>query len=99
MPHGETTFIRLILLGGFIGLAQLLISSEVITWRVLLGRMILGSASALVALTIEIRVPNAPEALVIGIAAVLSIVGYTVIESTAKAVLRRIAKGKGSTGT
>lgn len=94
MPHGESTFIRLILLGGFIGLAQLLISSEAITWRVLFGRMILGSGSALVALAIEIRIPDAPEAVIIGFASVLAIIGYTAIESSAKALLGRIARGK-----
>jgi hypothetical protein len=43
MPNGETSLLaKLLLIGAVIGLGQLMVSSEQITTRLLVGRMILG---------------------------------------------------------
>lgn len=93
MQNGEASslFTKLILIGAVIGIGQVLVSNERITLRLALGRIILGSAVALVAGGALLQFENVPELAVIGIACALGIAGHTAIEAAVKS---RISKNK-----
>lgn len=81
MPNGETSLLaKLVLIGALIGMGQLLVSNVRITFRILLGRVILGSATALMAGVALIKFEHLHELTIIGIACALGILGSTVIE-------------------
>lgn len=81
MPNGETSLLaKLVLIGALIAMGQLLVSNVRITFRILLGRVILGSATALMAGVALIKFENLNELTIIGIACALGILGSTVIE-------------------
>ncbi len=89
MPNGETSLLaKLLLIGAVIGLGQLMVSSEQITTRLLVGRMILGAAVAPLAAIPLLKFPDMPELVVVGIACALGILGSAFIE----AGLRRLAE-------
>ncbi|OTG79568.1 holin [Acinetobacter sp. ANC 4558] len=81
--HGKT-IITLIIIGGLIGMSKLLVSDEKITFRVLIGRTILGSASSLVAGLVLLQIPDISPLALIGIASALGILGSTYIEEYLK---------------
>ncbi|WP_426762375.1 holin [Hafnia paralvei] len=81
MPNGETSLLaKLVLIGALIAMGQLLVSNVRITFRILVGRVILGSATALMAGVALIKFENLNELTIIGIACALGILGSTVIE-------------------
>lgn len=81
MPNGETSLLaKLVLIGALIAMGQLLVSNVRITFRILVGRVILGSATALMAGVALIKLENLNELTIIGIACALGILGSTVIE-------------------
>lgn len=81
MPNGETSLLaKLVLIGALIAMGQLLVSNVRITFRILLGRVILGSATALMAGVALIKFEHLNELTIIGIACALGILGSTVIE-------------------
>ena len=81
MHSGEGTVWKLILIGAVITLGKLLAEGEVITLRLALGRLILGSAVACVAGIALIHFDDIPDVALVGIASALGIVGHTVIEA------------------
>ncbi|NXZ86290.1 holin [Serratia fonticola] len=92
MPHGESTFFRIVILGGLIGLAQLLVSTTPITLRAFVGRMIMGSAVSLTAGAALIHFKEIDELAIIGIASALGIAGHTAVEALIKRFLRNVKK-------
>lgn len=80
MTEQETLLIKLAAVGGIIGLAKLLVEDKAITFRLLLGRIILGSAIALTSGVALIHITNLHELALIGIACTLGISGQTGIE-------------------
>ena len=74
----------LIIIGAAIGLAKLLVSDEKLTWRLTLGRTILGSASSVIAGAVLLQVPDIDPLALIAIASTLGILGSTFIESWLK---------------
>lgn len=91
MPNGETSlFAKLVLIGALIGAGQLLVGQEKITARLFIGRVILGSAVALVSGVALIQVGDIPELAMIGIACMLGIAGHTAVE----AAIQRWLKNK-----
>lgn len=85
MPNGETSLLaKLLLIGAVIGLGQLMVSNEQITTRLLIGRMILGSAVAPLAAIPLLKFPDMPELVVIGLACALGILGSAFIEAGLK---------------
>ncbi|MFJ5422269.1 holin [Pectobacterium parvum] len=89
MPNGETSFFtNLLLVGAAIGLGKLLVSEERITFRLLVGRIILGSAASMVAGVALIQFPELPELAVLGLASALGIAGSTAIEAIIERKLR-----------
>ncbi len=81
MTEQETLFVKLAAIGGIIGLAKLLVDDkEEITFRVLIGRIILGAAISLTSGVALIHMTNLNELGLIGIACSLGISGQTCIE-------------------
>lgn len=88
MMNGETSLLeKLLLIGAVIGLGQLMVSNERITTRLLVGRMILGSAVAPLAAIPLLKFPDMPELVVIGLACALGILGSAFIEAGLKRCL------------
>lgn len=97
MPNGETSLLaKLLLIGAVIGLGQLMVSNEQITTRLLIGRMILGSAVAPLAAIPLLKFPEMPELVVIGLACALGILGSAFIEAGLKRGLEMYIKRWGS---
>lgn len=80
MSDLDRLIIKLAAIGGIIGLAKLFVSDEEITLKLLLGRVILGSAISLTAGVALIHFSKLDELALIGIACTLGISGQTGIE-------------------
>ncbi|EPN2803322.1 holin [Serratia marcescens] len=94
MNDNDNLLTRLMFLGAFIGLGKLLAGDEPITWRLLLGRTILGSAASLVAGMALLHFDDIDELALVAIASALGIAGHTVIEAAAKRWLYNRNKGR-----
>ncbi|WP_321842696.1 phage holin family protein [Burkholderia cepacia] len=88
MQEHEKTFLELIVMGALIGIAKLLVSSEQLTFRVIVGRALLGSATSMVAGIALLQIPNLDPLALLGIGSALGIVGSQYIEI----LLRRKAR-------
>ncbi len=88
MQEHEKTFMELIIMGALIGIAKLLVSSETLTFRLILGRAVLGSATSMVAGVVLVQIPDLDPIALLGIGSALGIVGSQYIEI----LLRRRAK-------
>lgn len=93
MQEHEKTILELIIMGALIGIAKLLVSSEQLTFRVVFGRALLGSATSMVAGIALLQIPNMDPLALLGIGSALGIVGSQYIEillrRKARAVLGR----------
>ena len=92
MQDHEKTFLTLIVIGGLIGLSRLLVSDERLSWRLVIGRTILGSASSTVAGLILIQVPEIHPNALIAIASALGLLGSTFIEEYLKKSVNKWGK-------
>lgn len=77
-------------IGALIAVGRALTSTERLSWRVVVGRTILGSAVATVAALIYIPFPDAPMPVTLGAGAALGILGEQVLEL----VVRRLISFK-----
>lgn len=84
MQEHDKTVIWLLLMGAIIGVGKLLAGSEPITWRLVIGRMILGSATTTVAGVVLLSIPDIPPIALLAIGSALGIAGSQVIESYVK---------------
>ena len=84
MQEYERKGIYLIVIGGLIGLGNLLVSHEVITPRLIIGRTILGSGSSLVAGTLLLQIPDLNPLALVGFGSALGIIGASAIEAFIK---------------
>lgn len=87
MNDWEKTIAWLAGVGALIAVGRALTSQEKLSWRVVLGRTILGSAVAAVAALIYIPFPDAPMPVVIGAGAGLGILGEQVLELAARRLI------------
>lgn len=92
MTDDESLLVKIGLVGFMLGLAKLLAGDEAITWRKVVGRSLLGTGSSLIAGLVMIPHPNAPQLVVVGAAALLGILGHSLIEWV---VITYIDKKKG----
>jgi hypothetical protein len=94
----EKSIVSLTAVGAFIGLGKLLISSEKITFRVVVGRAILGSATSLLAGIVLYQVPNLHPMAILGLGSGRGIIGQQYLELLLRerfsGLLVRKAKGK-----
>lgn len=70
----------LLLVGGFIGLGQLLASTEKLTGRIIVGRMLSSGGLALCAGSMLQMYPNIDPLALVGIAAVIASLGTSFLE-------------------
>lgn len=80
MQEYEKSLIGLATIGALIGVGKLLVSSDKITFRVVIGRTLLGSATSLLAGVVLWQIPNIHPLALLGIGSGLGIVGQQYIE-------------------
>ena len=80
MQDHEKTLLTLIVIGALIGVSKLLVSTEPLSFRLLFGRAVLGSATSLIAGVVLLQIPEISPLALLGIASALGIMGSTVIE-------------------
>jgi hypothetical protein len=71
---------ELIVMGALIGVAKLLVSGEQLTFRVIVGRALLGSATSMIAGIVLLQIPDLDPLALLGIGSALGIVGSQYIE-------------------
>ncbi|VVD75371.1 holin [Pandoraea horticolens] len=74
------TILGLLVLGAAMGFGKLLVSDEVLTWRLIIGRAILGAGASMIAGVVLIQIPDIPPLALLGIGSVLGTVGAQFIE-------------------
>ena len=84
MEDHEKNLLLLIVIGASIGFAKLLVSDEKLTWRLTIGRTILGAATSTIAGAIILQIPDINPLALIAIASALGILGSTFIENWLK---------------
>ena len=84
MQEHEKNLLLLIVIGASIGFAKLLVSDEKLTWRLTIGRTILGAATSTIAGAIILQIPDINPLALIAIASALGILGSTFIENWLK---------------
>ena len=84
MEDHEKKLRLLIVIGASIGFAKLLVSDEDLTWRLMIGRTILGAATSTIAGAIILQIPDINPLALIAIASALGILGSTFIENWLK---------------
>ncbi len=82
-------------MGALIGIAKLLVSSEQLTFRVIVGRALLGSATSMVAGIALLQIPNLDPLALLGIGSALGIVGSQYIEILLRRKARAVIEGGG----
>jgi CHASE2 domain-containing sensor protein len=87
MNDWERTLAWLAGMGALIAVGRALTSKEKLSWKVAVGRTILGSALSTAAALIYIPFPNAPEVVMIGAGAAVGILGEQVLEFAARRLL------------
>lgn len=84
MQEHEKNLVLLIVIGAAIGFAKLLVSDEKLTWRLTIGRTILGSATSTIAGAVVLQIPDINPMALLAIASALGILGSTFIENWLK---------------
>ena len=84
MQEHEKSLLALVLIGGLIGMSKLLVSSEPLSVRLIIGRTILGSATSVIAGAVLLQVPDINPLALLGIACAFGILGSTFIEEYLK---------------
>lgn len=80
MQDWEKSLWGLAIMGALIGVAKLLVSSEELTFRVIVGRAILGSATSVLAGVVMLQIPNIHPLALLSIGSGLGIVGQQYLE-------------------
>ncbi|SMG00322.1 phage holin family protein [Burkholderia singularis] len=88
MQEHEKTILELIVMGALIGIAKVLVGHEQLTFRLVIGRAMLGSATSMVAGIALLQIPDLPPIALLGIGSALGIIGSQYLE----VLLRRKAK-------
>ncbi|HEQ1858127.1 phage holin family protein [Shewanella sp.] len=94
MEEHNKTFITIALIGALIGIGQMLTSTETITAKLFIGRIILGSATSIAAGAVLIWIPDISPLAITGLASALGIAGYQVVELWLKKRAITLLKGK-----
>ena len=89
MQEHTKTVIYLAIIGALIALGKLLQSMKLLSWRLVIGRMITGSAVSTIAGLALIHIPHMPFAAVMALGSALGIVGADFLEAWAKKFFER----------
>jgi hypothetical protein len=81
--------------GALIGVAKMLVSSEELTFRVMLGRAILGAATSTVAGIVLLKFPDIPPLALLACGSGVGILGQQYIEKTLRGKLKGILRDVG----
>lgn len=84
MSDWERTLAWLAGVGAMVAVGRALTNKEELPWRVVAGRVILGSALSTVVTLILIPYPDAPMPVLVGAGAVVGILGEQVLELAAR---------------
>ena len=84
MQDHEKTVFTLLIIGALIGVSRLLVSSEPLSVRLIIGRTILGSVTSAIAGIVLIQFPDLSPVALVAIACALGILGSTFIEEYLK---------------
>lgn len=84
MNDWERTLAWLAGVGALVAVGRALTNKEALSWRLVAGRMILGSALSMVVTLLLIPFPNAPIAVLVGAGAAVGILGEQVLELAAR---------------
>ncbi|MGC6387234.1 phage holin family protein [Ewingella sp. S1.OA.A_B6] len=95
MQEHEKSLLSLIILGALIALGKALNSSEPITAKLFVGRIILGSATSVAAGAVLIWIPGISPLAIAGVGAALGIAGHQVVEVWLKRRGSSLLPGKG----
>jgi hypothetical protein len=95
MQEHEKTFLELLAMGALIGIAKLLVSSEALTLRLILGRAVLGSATSTVAGVVLVQIPDLDPLALIALGSAFGIVGSQYIELLLKRRAKSVIGGNG----
>ncbi|KAK54009.1 holin [Bordetella bronchiseptica] len=87
MNDWERTVAWLASVGALVAIGRALTNKEALSWRVVVGRVILGSALATVVAVLLIPYPDAPMPVLIGAGAGLGILGEQVLELAARRLI------------
>ena len=96
MTNDESLLMKIGVVGFMLGIAKLLAGDEAITWRKVIGRSLLGTGSSLISGLIMIPHTNAPQIVVVGAAALLGILGHSLIEWVVITFIEKKSKDKNS---
>ncbi|MCD0496950.1 phage holin family protein [Achromobacter sp. MY14] len=80
MNDWERTLAWLAGVGALVAVGRALTNKEALSWRVVVGRVILGSALSTVVTLLLIPYPDAPKPVLVGAAAAMGILGEQVLE-------------------
>ncbi len=89
MQEVERSIMELAAAGAAIGVAKMLVSGEELSFRVILGRAILGSATSMLAGVMLMQFPAMPPLALLAVGSGLGIVGQQYIE---KWIIRKAKK-------
>ena len=89
MQEQIKTVIWLAVVGAFIGIGKLLQTNQPLTWRLVIGRMITGSAVSTIAGWALIHIPDMPFPAVMALGSALGILGAEFIEQWLKKAANR----------
>jgi hypothetical protein len=95
MQEYEKSIVGLAIMGAFIGVAKLLVSSEEITFRVMLGRAILGSATSMMAGVVLLQFPQMAPLPLLAVGSGLGIMGQQYIERWLRKKAEELLKKEG----
>lgn len=87
MNDWERTVAWLASVGALVAIGRTLTNKEPLSWRVVVGRVILGGALATVVAVLLIPYPDAPMPVLIGGGAALGILGEQVLELAARRLI------------
>lgn len=90
MQEHTKTVIYLAIIGALIALGKLLQSMQPLSWRMVIGRMITGSAVSTIAGVVLINIPDMPFPAVMAIGSALGVLGAEFIE----AWMKKFAEGR-----
>jgi hypothetical protein len=80
MKTEDELIIKVAIIGALISVGKLLSGNEALSLRKVIGRVILGSASSMVAFSVLIHKPTLSGLAIVGLSSLLGILGHSVIE-------------------